>query len=175
MLKQKIKTFRHLFLIEALIAFCLVSTVGGAFAGSVELPVRASFERALVVTAGDPIVFGHILVNGNAGSVSIDKDTSNVTWSGGVVSVDQTNSERGFISFIGPRPGNVGITYDSSVPMLNAEGATVNFTPAPEVSSHNISRYNEEVVIKVGGTISFSPNTMEGSYAGSVTISVDYT
>ena len=168
--KPIIKTIRNLYLLAILVVFSLVSTAGNALsANSAEVSISASFERALVVQAGDPITFGNILTNTNAGSVSINKITSEITWSGGVVSVDQGNSKRGYINFIGPRPGNVGITYDSTVLLKHTQtAATVTFAPAAEVTSKNIANYNEDVKIYIGGTLTFGTNVTEGMYTGSV-------
>ncbi len=171
--------FKKIFLTLALVAMSCMLFASNSFAGanSAEVEVRATFSRALIVTAGDPIIFGNILTNSNAGTVSIDKQTSDITFSGGVVNVDDTNSQRGYISFVGPRPGNVGITYDGTVPLTHdsVAGATVNFAPAAKVTAYNISIYNEFVQIEIGGTVSFGSDVTEGLYSGSVTITVDYT
>lgn len=169
--------FKKLSLTIALVAMSCMLFASNSFAGAnnAEVEVRATFTRALVVTAGDPIIFGNILTNTNAGTVSIDKNTGTVTYSGGALSVDDQNSQRGYITFIGPRPGNVGITYDSSITLSHStESATVDFSPATEVTSRAISAYNEFVRIEIGGTISFPTNVTEGLYSGSVTITVDY-
>lgn len=148
-----------------------------AYAGSAAVDVNVTFTRALVVIAGDPIQFGNVLINGNAGTVNLNKLTSEVTWSGGVVNVDQAVSQRGFINFIAPRPGTVGITYPSQVTLTNTliPSSQVTFSPAPEVTSRVISAYNEDVTIRIGGSLNFDVNTMEGLYNGSVTVTVDYT
>lgn len=145
-------------------------------ADTAAVDVNVTFTRALVVIAGDPIQFGNVVINGNAGTVNIDKSNSDVTWSGGVMSVDQTTSQRGFVSFIAPRPGNVGITYPAQVEMHNSvdNTQTVTFSPAPEVTSRVISAYNENVEIKIGGSLNFGINTMEGLYNGVVPVTVDY-
>lgn len=96
---------------------------------------------------------------------------------GGVISIDQTTSQRGFINFIAPRPGTVGITYPSNITLTNVNdsSATVTFSPASEVTSRVISAYNEDVIINIGGSLNFDINTTEGLYNGSVLITVDYT
>lgn len=160
--------------------FAAASALGlmsfNAYASTAAVDVNVTFTRALVVIAGDPIQFGNVVINANAGTVNLDKMTSDVTWSGGVMSVDQTTSQRGFISFIAPRPGNVGITYPAQVSMHNSvdNTQTVTFSPAPEVTSKVISAYNENVEIRIGGSLNFGINTMEGLYNGVVPITVDY-
>lgn len=147
-----------------------------AQANTAGVDVNVTFTRALVVIAGDPIQFGNITINANAGTVNLDKNTSEVSWSGGVMSADQTTSQRGFINFIAPRPGNVGITYPAQVDLHNSvdNTQTVTFSPAPEVTSRTISAYNENVEIKIGGSLNFPINTMEGLYNGVVPVTVDY-
>ncbi len=147
-----------------------------AQAQTAAVDVNVTFTRALVVIAGDPIQFGNIVVNGNAGTVNLDKNDSSVTYSGGVMSIDTTTSQRGFVSFIAPRPGNVGITYPSSINLANSNDPTsiVTFSPAPAVTSRVISFYNENVEIRIGGSLNFPVNTMEGLYSGAVPITVDY-
>ncbi len=143
---------------------------------SAAIDVNVTFTRALVVIAGDPIQFGAVVINGNAGTVNIDKDDGTLTYSGGVISADQSTSQRGYISFIGPRPGNVGITYPAQIELVNQAdpGSTVTFSPSTEVTTRAISVHNENVEIKVGGSLNFNINTREGLYNGSVLIQVDY-
>jgi hypothetical protein len=172
-----LKKTSQLLSMSAAAALCLgVATTAQAGANSAEVSVNVTFSRALVVTAGDPVQFGNILINGNAGTVNLDKDTGALTYSGGVMNADSATASRGYITFIGPRPGNVGITYENSVVLTNATtNTTVTFSPATEVSSYNISAHNENVQIKIGGSLNFDVNTAEGLYSGSVTIGVDYT
>lgn len=160
--------------IAAASALSMISATAGANTAGVD--VNVTFTRALVVIAGDPIQFGNVLINANAGTVNIDKATSEVTWSGGVMSADQTTSQRGFINFIAPRPGNVGITYPAQIDLHNSVDNTqvVTFSPAPEVTSKTISAYNENVEIMIGGSLNFGINTMEGLYNGVVPVTVDY-
>jgi len=147
-----------------------------ASAQSAAVDVNVTFTRALVVIAGDPVQFGNVLINGNAGTVNIDKNDGTVTSSGGVISIDQVTSQRGFISFIAPRPGNVGITYPAQIDLVNQDdpGSTVTFSPATEVNSRVISIHNENVEIKIGGSLNFGVNTREGLYNGAVLVTVDY-
>ena len=161
--------------LTAALILCLAFGAAPASAESAAVDVNVTFTRALVVIAGDPIQFGNVLINGNAGTVNIDKDDGTVTSSGGVVSVDQTTSQRGFISFIAPRPGNVGITYPAQIDLINPSStSTVTFSPASEVNSRPISVHNENVEIKLGGSLNFGVNTQEGLYNGAVVVTVDY-
>lgn len=171
------KTMLSRMIIPAIAASALGMLSVNAHAESAAVDVNVTFTRALVVIAGDPIQFGNVLINGNAGTVNLDKSTSEVTWSGGVINVDQTVSQRGFINFIAPRPGTVGITYPAQIQLTNVHNpaATVTFSPAPEVTSRVISLYNEDVTINIGGSLNFDINTTEGLYNGSVLVTVDYT
>lgn len=164
----------HYSLTAVLILFLALGATP-ASAESAAVDVNVTFTRALVVIAGDPIQFGNVLINGNAGTVNIDKDDGTVTSSGGVISVDQTTSQRGFVSFIAPRPGNVGITYPAQIDLINtASPSTVTFSPASEVTTRPISVHNENVEIKLGGSLNFGVNTQEGLYNGAVVVTVDY-
>ena len=161
--------------LTAALVLCLALGATPASAESAAVDVNVTFTRALVVIAGDPIQFGNVLINGNAGTVNIDKDDGTVTSSGGVISVDQTTSQRGFVSFIAPRPGNVGITYPAQIDLINtASPSTVTFSPASEVTTRPISVHNENVEIKLGGSLNFGVNTQEGLYNGAVVVTVDY-
>ncbi len=167
---------RNLVSLVTALALVLGVLAPAAYAESAAVDVNVTFTRALVVIAGDPVQFGNVLINGNAGTVNIDKDDGTVTSSGGVISVDQVTSQRGFVSFIAPRPGNVGITYPAQIDLANSEDptATVTFSPATEVNSLVINAHNEFVEIKIGGSLNFGINTREGLYNGAVLIEVDY-
>ncbi len=167
---------RNLLSLTCVFALLFGILVPAASAESAAVDVNVTFTRALVVIAGDPVQFGNVLINGNAGTVNINKDNGTVTSSGGVVSVDQTTSQRGFVSFIAPRPGNVGITYPAQIDLVNTDdpGSTVTFSPATEVNSLAVSAHNEFVEIKIGGSLNFGINTREGLYNGAVLIEVDY-
>ena len=169
------KTARFLSL-AAVGALCLGTAVTAqAGPGSAEISVNVTFSRALIVYAGDPIQFGNILINANAGTVNLDKDTGALTYSGGVVAADGATASRGYIGFVAPRPGSLGITYESVVPLTNTNtGDIVNFSPAAKVNNYTVTTYNDEVTIEVGGSLNFPINTTEGLYSGSLTLTVDY-
>lgn len=79
---MKISALRPLAL--SIAALSLLGAVSGsAYASSAAVDVNVTFTRALVIIAGDPIQFGNILVNGNAGTVNLDKNDSSVSYSGG--------------------------------------------------------------------------------------------
>lgn len=174
--RRIVNHFYRQWTVVAVLTLSLVGWALPAAAESAAVDVNVTFTRALVVIAGDPVQFGNVLINGNAGTVNIDKDTGTVTSSGGVISIDQTTSQRGFVSFIAPRPGNVGITYPAQIALTSGvdNPSTVTFSPATEVNSLNVTRHNELVEIKIGGSLNFDLNTQEGLYNGAVLVEVDY-
>lgn len=174
----KTKAFRYLFLLASVFVFGLISISGSVYANTIEVDVEATVTCMFVLEPGDSVQFGNIYIKsgGDAGTVSIDKDTGEVTWNGGVVNVEKANSQLGSLKLVAPRPGELGITYPEQVNLTNNLDSSKNvvFSPAAAVNSVTITGYNEVLEIKVGGMLQLNANTMEGIYSGNVAITVDY-
>ena len=181
------KILRYLFLMAAVCAFSLVSTGQNTYAdsqsSSAEVNVGATVTCMVVLTSGDSLEFGNININSgaDAGNVVIDETNGEITLTGDIISVDGT-SQLGSLSLVAPRPGTLNITYPPQIDLYNSTDSsrTVSFSPMIAVNnlttnSISLSNYNEEAEIKVGGTLALAAKTMEGSYSGTFTITLNYT
>ena len=145
-----------------------------AYAQSAVIDINIASKSNLNGINYEPIKFGNILIDKNYGTVRLDKNTCAITWSNGIVSVDETFSQCGLINFIAPYPGNVQITYPKEIILNNTiANSKIIFHPEIEMKKKIIG-YNESIEIKIGGLLEFKINTNEGFYNGSIDIMLDY-
>lgn len=165
------------FIKTAAVAGTMFAAVAGATAANAA-PVTANAQakarivKQLTVAKKADLDFGAIVVGATGGNVSVGTDN--------VRSCDTAltctgSSARGWFEIQGSRNENVTISSDASVSLVNAADATKTMTATLARSANALQLDNGGVGnLYVGGTLAVGANQVEGSYAGTFNVSVDY-
>jgi Domain of unknown function (DUF4402) len=166
---------RHIFL--ALCATAFASEAGAAPpSATAVVPVRASVVRPLMLSASQDLDLGTIVLRSG-------------TWSGATVSVSQA----GILTCASPNlicsgatqaaiyrvTGTNKMIVQISAPnvTLTKQGdssKTLQLVPLKPASVTLPNSGNHGVEFQIGGTITLSSTTADGSYAGTINVTVDY-
>ncbi|WP_438728481.1 DUF4402 domain-containing protein [Parasphingorhabdus sp. DH2-15] len=161
------KTFKSVLAGSVAVVAALSST--GAYAQSATADATATILEEVVVTAGDDLAFGTIVVGATGDDVSIAADGTfncgaNLTCTG-------TNSAASF-SVSGTGGETVSVTVDGSVTLQDgANSMTASLTGSD--TSLTLDGTGA-ASFTVGGVLTVADNQASGDYSGQFDVTVDY-
>lgn len=155
-------------------ALALACAPGSALAANAMAIAQAVTLRPLSVVKVDDLDFGTLISGATAGTAVIDANTSSRATTGGVTGAAGAYQAAEFQTYggpaivfiqLGPAPtlNRAGGGATMAVTGLALDGPVLRFLPAPGL-----------IVIKVGGTLNVAANQLDGSYAGTFTLTVTY-
>lgn len=139
------------------------------FAASVGGTGKANVIAPMTIVKVQDLDFGDITENGSGGTVTLDEDTGNRTFTGGATVSTGGTDQFGQYTL----GGVMNKTYSINIPATTLTGPG---TAMGVVFTNNatLTLPAATETIEVGGTVTLGSSQTAGAYSGAYTITVDY-
>jgi hypothetical protein len=155
--------------VAAVAALAVPTAVGAA---TINAPVNAKFLKTLTLTAKQNFDFGSVLLPSSGSAVTLSISRTGVLTCPAPLACTGT-ARHGIFNLSGSNAQVVRITA-LSVPMTNGTGGTLTFVPDAPATITLTNSGSPGTDFGVGGSISVSSTTPDGTYSGTVAITAEY-
>lgn len=144
-----------------------------AEAASVNAAVKAKVLKPLQLTTKQGLDMGTILLSGSmSGNVTVSLSQAGALTCPAPLTCSGTPLP-GILNLTGSN-GNPIIVTAPAVDLVNALGARLRFTPLVPATITLPNSGNAGVDFNMGGSLTLTPTTADGTYSGVVVVTVDY-
>jgi hypothetical protein len=156
----------------ALLGLFALALPAKAQAASVNATVNAKFLKTLTLTSKQSFDFGTVLLPSSGSAVTLSVSRAGVLTCPAPLACSGT--PRHAIFNVAGSNGQIVRIAAPAITMTNGSGGSLLFTPDVTATVTLTNSGNPGTDFGMGGSVSVSPTTPDGSYSGTITVTADY-